>query len=162
MRTLCAFVLLFLFFLTPKISYSHGGKGKEPPLLDGEPSPTFYEILDERWQELMTEYPEWATDLGYPGKNDKWMDMSFEAYDRRVVETKEFIKLLHFGNRKEYLDEQGKFDFDVVMHSASDDIESYQFYEEYLPISQLSGIQQDMPYQLASQPHHGLQASRAR
>src|SRR5437868_6406812 len=78
--------------------------------------------------------------------------MSFEAIEKRQEDANEFIKALRLGNRKQYLDEQGKFDYDVAVFGVHDNIESFPFHDELLPISQLSGIQQDIPYRLSTQP----------
>jgi hypothetical protein len=35
------------------------------------------------WEFTMRENPEWATDVGYPGQNDRWSDRSVAAINRR-------------------------------------------------------------------------------
>ncbi|MDP4229782.1 MAG: DUF885 domain-containing protein [Bacteroidota bacterium] len=123
----------------------------------GEPVPTFYELLDQQWEYLMHEYPEWATDVGYPGQNGRWTDLSFDAIERRKSDANDFIAALRLGNRKQYLDEEGKFDYDVATRGVHDNIEGFSFHDELLPITQISGVQQDVPYNLSTQPHETLQ-----
>ncbi len=144
--------LLFLFFVPIGNSFAQDSTSLRRAVDPEEPSPTFYELLDQQWQYLMHEYPEWATDLGLPGENGKWTDMSFEAITHRENDENEFSKSLRLGNRKQYLDERGKFDYDVILYGVHDNIESFPFHEELLPLSQLSGIQQDIPYKLSTQP----------
>ncbi|MFI5263798.1 MAG: DUF885 domain-containing protein [Candidatus Kapaibacterium sp.] len=152
MRIRCILFLLFLFLAPAGISFAQDSSLLHRVVDPAEPSPTFYELLDGQWQYLMHEYPEWATDLGFPGENGRWTDMSFEAIARRQNDATEFSKSLRLGNRKQYLDERGKFDYDVTVYAIHDNIESFPFHEELLPISQLSGIQQDIPYKLSTQP----------
>lgn len=157
MRTRFTFFFFSCLLISPCICAAQGGAGKQRPANPNEPSPTLYELLDSQWDFLMHEYPEWATDLGYPGKNDRWTDMSFDAIERREDDANEFIKILRRDNRKEYLDDQGRFDYDVAMYGIKDRIESFPFHEELLPINQLSGIQQDIPYRLSTQPNKTIE-----
>lgn len=41
--------------------------------------------LDEDWKYWMTQYPEWATAIGYPGQNARWTDYSPSAIDARAA-----------------------------------------------------------------------------
>ena len=42
----------------------------------------------------MTEYPEWATDVGFPGQNQRWTDNSLEAIERRKRELQTPLKVV--------------------------------------------------------------------
>lgn len=150
--------IFFLGFFLASSGISFGqSAGKRPPANPQELRPTFYELLDSQWDYLMHEYPEWATDLGYPGQNDRWTDMSLAAVARREDDANEFIKVLRADNRKRYLDEEGKFDYDLIMYSVQDEIDGYRFHDELLPINQLNGIQQDIPYRLSTQPNKTIE-----
>ena len=156
MRTCLVTIFLSLFLTLSGICYGQS-EGKRHPANPGELRPTLYELLDSQWDYLMDEFPEWATDLGYSGQNNKWTDMSLSAIARRQEDANEFIKMLRADNRKHYLDEQGKFDFDLIVYSLRDQIESFPFHEELLPINQLNGIQQDIPYRLSTQPNKTIE-----
>src|SRR3954467_12875037 len=54
----------------------------------GTPSKKLDQYFSAQWKYLMTEYPEWATDTGYPGQNDRWSDQSLTAITRRKNELK--------------------------------------------------------------------------
>src|SRR5262245_15744026 len=45
-----------------------------------------WKLFDISWQYVMTEFPEWATSVGYPGQNGRWTDMSRQAIARRKRE----------------------------------------------------------------------------
>ena len=47
------------------------------------------ELLRVNWEYLMTEYPEYATYVGYPGQNARWTDNSLQAIERRKRELEE-------------------------------------------------------------------------
>src|SRR5262245_16777922 len=55
-----------------------GRKGK-----DGE---RLQELFKLDWEYRMRENPEFATEVGYPGQNDRWTDSSLEAIERRKRE----------------------------------------------------------------------------
>ncbi len=122
-----------------------------------EPVPTLYELLDSEWVYLMHEYPEWATDVGYHGQNGRWSDQSFEASMHRHDDMQEFLTKLRWGNRQQFLDEEGKLNFKIVTKWANDELNGWQFFDILLPISQLSGVQLDAASTLNKQPHSTIE-----
>ena len=122
-----------------------------------EPKPTLYELLDSEWVYLMHEFPEWATDVGYPGQNDRWTDLTPESNGRRREDLNEFLAQLRWGNRSQYLDDDSKVDFKAVQHWVIDRLAGYGFHDDYLPISQQSGVQIDAVGTLDRQPHRTTQ-----
>ncbi len=152
MRIYSSIFFLFFFLVSSKFSYGQSEGKRHPPSPD-EIRPTFYELLDIQWEYLMHEYPEWATDIGYPGQNNRWTDMSLAAIERRHDDANEFLKSLRLDNRKSFLDVQGKFDYDVMIYTELDEVGGFPFQEELLPINQLYGIQQDIPSRLSNQPN---------
>ncbi|MBS1903809.1 MAG: DUF885 domain-containing protein [Bacteroidetes bacterium] len=122
-----------------------------------EPKPTLYELLDSEWASLMHEFPEWATEVGYPGQNDRWSELAPEATGRRREDLNEFLAQLRWGNRQQYLDEQGKSDFKAIQSWAIDRLAGYAFHDDYLLVSQQSGPQIDAVGTLDRQPHATLE-----
>src|SRR2546429_2794400 len=49
-------------------------------------STRLHELFRVNWQYVMTEYPEFATYVGYPGQNARWTDNSLQAIERRKQE----------------------------------------------------------------------------
>ena len=47
-----------------------------------------HRLFDASWEYTMKEFPEFATSVGYPGQNDRWTDVSFEAIARRDAPTR--------------------------------------------------------------------------
>ncbi|HYM19778.1 MAG TPA: DUF885 family protein, partial [Candidatus Kapabacteria bacterium] len=123
-----------------------------------ELTPTLYELLDSEWAGLMRESPEWATGIGYPGENDRWSDISEEGNIRRRDQMSEFLGTLELGNRINYLDDDdSRLDYEFARRWASDALDGYRFHDELLPISQIYGVQLDIPSTLDRQPHKSVQ-----
>src|SRR3989442_13644615 len=46
-------------------------------------SASLHELFRVNWEYRMTEFPEFATYVGYAGQNDRWTDNSLAAIERR-------------------------------------------------------------------------------
>jgi uncharacterized protein (DUF885 family) len=70
-------------------------------------------ILDTTWQRLMVEFPEWATQSGYPGHNRRWTDYSLAGFERRRRLWADIQR--HLGTiRRAQLNETDRLSFDVA------------------------------------------------
>jgi uncharacterized protein (DUF885 family) len=108
-------------------------------------------LYDIQYHHLMREFPEWALYAGYQRKYDRWIDDSFEAFERRRRELRTFVNAVETVKRNN-LSEENKLNLDLLLHSLYDYLESQKFPSEYLPINQLGGLQQDMPNFLEFHP----------
>lgn len=109
------------------------------------------ELLDVTWRWQMTESPELATIVGYPGLNDRWTDSSLAAITRRQSQTQEPLKVLKSIDRAK-LKPSERLDYDLFRKGNEESIEGARFKQEYLPISQLGGVQQSGAQILAMAP----------
>ncbi|MEO6035775.1 MAG: DUF885 domain-containing protein [Verrucomicrobiota bacterium] len=109
-------------------------------------------LLKLSWDYTMHEYPEFATDVGYPGQNDRWTDLSIEALERRKVELQAPLKAIQSIHR-EKLNSAEKLNYDLFKRNQERAIEGAAFPSEYLQLSQLDGIQQDAARMLEIAPH---------
>lgn len=105
-------------------------------------SARLHKLFDVQWKHTMHEYPEWATNVGYPGQNDRWTDVSLRAIERRNNEVFIVQKTLHTIIRAN-LNVQDKLNYDLSDSRLSRDIEGLKFKGEYLAISPLGGVHQD-------------------
>src|SRR4051812_5854128 len=64
-----------------------------PPSVD-KASETFRSFLDDEWRWAMTQSPEWATQVGFPGQNRRWTDMSPSAIEQRDQHAREALRRL--------------------------------------------------------------------
>jgi uncharacterized protein (DUF885 family) len=108
-------------------------------------------LFDARWRYTMTEYPEFATYVGYPGQNGRWTDNSLEAIARRAREVQPPLRVLHTIDRRR-LNPRDRLSYDLFERNLKEETEGNQFHDEYFAITQLSGPQQDIPQVIAAQP----------
>lgn len=109
-------------------------------------------LLKLSWDYTMREYPEFATDVGYPDQNDRWSDISLEAIKHRERELQAPLKVIQSIHR-EKLTPAEQLNFDLFKRNQERAIEGTTFPSEYLQLSQLDGVQQDAARMLEIAPH---------
>jgi len=92
------------------------------------------------WDHSMQDNPEFATEVGYPGLNDRWTDNSLAAIDRRKRELQAPFKVIHSIQRAK-LGAADQLNYDLFRRNLENAIEGTRFKGELLPISQLNGVQ---------------------
>lgn len=110
-----------------------------------------HKLFKVAWEHQMAEYPEWATRIGHPGYNDRWTDHSLEAIERRKRELQLQLKVMESIDTAK-LDAADQLNYDLFKNKITDDIEGARFKREFMPISQLDGIQQDIAQLLSMMP----------
>jgi len=108
------------------------------------------------WEYLMTEYPEYATYVGYPGQNARWTDNSLQAIERRKRELEEPLAVVK-AIRRDRLSPTDRLNYDLFRRGLEEQIEGNRFKDEYLAITQLGGVQQDVGQLLAQMPTTSVQ-----
>src|SRR6185295_4033338 len=107
------------------------------------------EQFDLSQEYTMRSSPELATYSGYPGLNDRWTDYSFEAIDfRRATAHKALAALLSIDRSQLKPSEQ--VNYDLARRRWERRVEAQRFNGEYLAVSQVGGVQQDIPQVLAA------------
>jgi uncharacterized protein (DUF885 family) len=103
------------------------------------------------WEQAMRDYPEWATDMGNPMGITQWTDNSQNAIERRKKDIQlvnnEFVKL-----ERATLSPNQQLNYDLLKKELALRIEEQKFPEELLPLNQLDGIHQGMPYTISIMP----------
>jgi uncharacterized protein (DUF885 family) len=99
------------------------------------------DLFKLNWDYSMRESPETATEVGYPGQNDRWSDQSLEAIARRERELQGPLKVLNSIDRAK-LTAADQLNYDLFRKGVEDSIEGTRFKGEYLAINQMGGIQQ--------------------
>ena len=117
--------------------------------------------LEEDWKYWMTQYPESATLVGYPGQNARWTDYSQAAIDARSDYLKNSVKRLSAIDRGGMASDQ-QLNYDLYRDLLATAVEGLQFHNDALPfrgviphnllmpVNQLEGIQQDIPRVIAA------------
>jgi uncharacterized protein (DUF885 family) len=110
-----------------------------------------YELFDRIWGWQLSSYPEFATYVGVPGHNDRWTDLSLEAIARRQRDQRQFLAELEAIDSSE-LDADAQLDHELIQQDFQRSIEGFQFHSEFLAITQLGGVHQDVTQVLTSMP----------
>ena len=119
--------------------------------------------LDDDWTYWMTQYPDAATQLGYPGQNARWPDYSPAAIEARAAYLKKSAERLGAIDRAQ-LDGRDQLNYDLYRDLVDTAVEGLRFHYDALPlrfvnpgslvmpINQMGGVQQDVPRVIASMP----------
>ena len=107
-----------------------------------------HRLIAQNWEYTMREYPEFATAVGYPGQNARWTDNSLEAIARRKRELNEPLAALQ-GIDRGKLGPADQLNYDLFRRNLNDAVEESRFPGELMPITQLNGVQQDVPSTIA-------------
>lgn len=109
------------------------------------------QLFELSWKNRMADNPEWATSIGYPDYNDRWVDRSFDAIERRKNTSRMQLTILQSIDR-DHLSQIDQLSYDLFKRNLQEDIEGDRFPRELLAINQMDGIQQDIPRVLAMMP----------
>jgi uncharacterized protein (DUF885 family) len=117
----------------------------------GSESERLKRLFDLVWEYRIQEYPEMATYLGYPGRHDRWSDLSPEAEKRREATTDKVLLALRSIDRARLAPSEQVL-YDLARRRVERDVEGRRFPEDYLAISQVGGVHQDATQLLALMP----------
>ena len=124
----------------------------------------FRAYLDADWKRWMELYPELATGVGYPGQNRRWADDSQEGIEARKAHLAASLKKLKSISR-ESLPPAERLNYELYRELLETSEEGLQYGDDpmpfrnvvpsnlWMPLSQMSGIQQGAAETLASTPH---------
>jgi len=108
-------------------------------------------LVSLHWDYTMREYPEFATAVGYPGQGARWTDYSAEAVARRKRELNEPLAVLRSIDRAR-LSAAHQLNYDLFRRNITDALDEGRFPGDLMPITQLGGVQQDVPNTIAQMP----------
>jgi uncharacterized protein (DUF885 family) len=139
----------------------------QTPQAQTEEARKFRAYLEADWKRWMEEYPEVATQVGYPGQNNRWTDDSPAGIERRKKHLAESISELKTIHR-EALPESEKLDFDLYLQLLDTSEQGLQYGDDplpfrfvvprslWMPLNQMEGIQQSAADALENTPHHSV------
>jgi uncharacterized protein (DUF885 family) len=139
----------------------------QTPRAQTEEARKFRSYLDADWKRWMEEYPDIATQVGYPGQNNRWTDDSPAGIERRTKHLAECISELKTIHR-DALPESEKLNFDLYSQLLETSEEGLQYGDDpmpfrfvvprslWMPLNQMEGIQQSAADALESTPHHSV------
>jgi uncharacterized protein (DUF885 family) len=104
------------------------------------------------WQCTLDEYPELATYTGDAGRNHLWTDHSLSAYDRRHRELEIPARVLSTIDRGK-LGATDQVHYDLFRRNIEESLEGRRFKGEYMPVTQMGGVQQSVAQTLMQMPY---------
>jgi len=139
----------------------------QTPQAQTEEARKFRAYLEADWKRWMEEYPEVATQVGYPGQNNRWTDDSPAGIERRKKHLAESISELKTIHR-DALPESEKLNFDLYLQLLDTSEQGLQYGDDplpfrfvvprslWMPLNQMDGIQQSAADALENTPHHSV------
>lgn len=119
----------------------------------GRDAARLHELFRLHWDYTMREYPEYATEVGYPGQNHRWTDWSLEAIERRKRELAAPLRVLQ-SIRRARLSAADQLNYDLFRRNLQEALDGARFPSELLPLTQLNGVQQDAARILEISPRY--------
>ena len=100
-------------------------------------------LLSADWAWQMTEFPERATLVGYPGQNARWTDQSAAAIERRKRYATERVRAVRSIDRAR-LGADDRLNYALFRRDAEMAVDGDRFPSELLPVTQMDGVQQSV------------------
>ena len=117
----------------------------------GAETKRLHEAFDLQWTYMMDTYPEWATYTGFPGRNDRWTDLSLSSIATQERETSCYLKMARSFDRTA-LSAADRLNLDLFLLDAEQANEGLAFPEELLQLSQLGGVHKEIADVMAVAP----------
>ncbi len=111
-----------------------------------------HQLFKLDWEHSMIENPEFATEVGFPGQNHRWSDISLDAIARRKRELQSPLNVIQSINRMN-LNAADQLSYDLFRKNYELAAAGARFPSEDFQITQLSGIQQDIARLVQIAPH---------
>jgi uncharacterized protein (DUF885 family) len=108
-------------------------------------------FIDLYFEYAMLEFPEYGTYIGLPGSNHRWSDQSLAASQRRRSELADGVLVLQ-GIDRSKLEGEDRLNYDLLSQSMSEMVEAQRFHDDYLAISQLGGVHQNVSQMFMMMP----------
>ena len=109
-----------------------------------------HRLFQLHWDYVLQEFPEFATEVGVAGQNDRWTDKSAAAIARRKANLELPVKALASIDRTKLAPEDA-LNYDLFKRQAEAQIEGRRFPWELMPLTQLYGLHHGVPQMLSEQ-----------
>ena len=136
-----------------------------PP--QSEAAKVFRAYLDSDWKQWMQEYPEFATEVGYPGQNARWINDSPAGIEARKQHLRDSLAALKKFDRAA-LPPSEQLNYDLYLDLLQTAEEGLQYGDDpmpfrsvvprnlWMPLDQMEGIPQRAASVLANTPHRNV------
>jgi len=114
-------------------------------------STRLHQLFSNHWEYTVTEFPETATAVGYPGQDHRWTDQSLAAIGRRKQDLEDPLQVLQTINPAN-LSAPDRLNYDLFKRNLLEDLAGTRFPGEFLVLNQLGGVQQDIAQVISMMP----------
>ncbi len=121
------------------------GRGREP---EGARVRRLFALA---WEQRMADAPEWATQVGHAGFDDRWTDWSPAGIAARRAVPEILADALASIDPAQ-LGERDAFDYDLFARDTVRALDGRRFPAELLPLNQMEGVHQLVPFVLDLMP----------
>ena len=104
-----------------------------------------HDLFDRHWRGVMEDHPETATYVGWHEHHDRWTDLSAGAIERRRAQVAEPLDALARVDRG-----ADPLSADLFEAMVRADVDASAYPGELLPLDQLEGPQNDIPFLLSA------------
>jgi uncharacterized protein (DUF885 family) len=104
------------------------------------PTDDFAALLDEAWEWQLAQYPLLASRLGDRRYNAQWTNLDIQAFEGRHEARREFLRRLRSIDSYA-LPASDQLSYDLMQRQLQNDIDSHQYRDYLMPISQRGGLQ---------------------
>jgi len=114
-----------------------------------------HDLFKEDWEWLLKELPEAATNIGDHRYDDRLMDQSPEALEKRGAHAREMLARIQAIERAK-LTGQDAISYDLFLRDKQLAVESQRFKAELMPINQMQGPQLEFAQLMDTMPHRNV------
>ena len=97
-------------------------------------------LLEEAWEWRLDQQPVFASRLGDRRGNDRWADLSLDAFAARHQQRTDYLRRLQAIDPGT-LSDQDRLNYDLFRRSLEDAIDGHRYQSYLMPISQRGGVQ---------------------
>ncbi len=154
-----------VLFVLPMLALAQSAASRNAE--QAEAARKFRAYLDNDWKRWMEQYPDTATSVGFPGQDLRWSDDSREGLEARIKHLHESLSGLKAISR-DALPARELLNYDLYRELLETAAEGLQYGDDplpfrdvvpannWMPITQMGGIQQGIASTLASTPHKSV------
>jgi uncharacterized protein (DUF885 family) len=99
----------------------------------------FRKLLDDEWQWQLREFPTMATSIGDNRYNDRMVDNSEEAIEKRRAHARELVGRVRAIDRTK-LSAANQLNYDLFLREAEEEVAGQKFRSDYIQLTQRGGI----------------------
>ena len=104
------------------------------------PADDFSALLEEAWEWRLADDPVFASRLGDRRYDDRWRDLSLDAWEARVATRQDYLRRLRLIDPGQ-LPEPDRLDYDLFRRQLEEAIDGHRFNAHLMPINQRGGVQ---------------------